>query len=313
MNKKKIISVVIPVYKVEQYLSECVDSILNQTYDALEIILVDDGSPDSCGKICDEYAKRDSRIKVIHKENGGLSDARNAGIDIASGDYITFVDSDDYIAKDMIEKLYSALIKNNADVSLCARYCFGDKIETFIFPEKNECIVLGEKNKYESLDFILHNCWEAWSKLFKINLFKEFRYPKGVLYEDFSLTPKIFFYVSRSVFIPEGLYYYRIRDDSIMTQIPQSKVDLIRNADENIEFFLKNNIDKKIFNSVFKSIKTELNRKRMLADRNTSIGKEFIEEFVGFEKKYRKFSIMQPKTLYMYIYLRRKIKRLLRS
>ena len=103
-----LISVIVPVYKVEQYLDECVQSIINQTYKNLEIILVDDGSPDRCPEMCDEYARQDSRIKVIHKPNGGLSSARNAGIDIARGEYIGFVDSDDYIAHDMYEKLYNA-------------------------------------------------------------------------------------------------------------------------------------------------------------------------------------------------------------
>ena len=122
-HDNSLISVIIPVYKVEKYLSKCVESIINQTYKNLEIILVNDGSPDNCGEICDEYAKKDSRIKVIHKENGGLSDARNAGIEIASGQYIAFVDSDDYIASNMYERMYETKkdIKNirSNDISYC--------------------------------------------------------------------------------------------------------------------------------------------------------------------------------------------------
>lgn len=113
--KRKLISIIIPVYKTEQYLKRCVDSVLNQTYQELECILVDDGSPDEAGKICDEYKKKDARIKVIHKENGGLSSARNAGLDIAKGDYIGFVDSDDFIHPQMYEMLVDVLEKQRAE------------------------------------------------------------------------------------------------------------------------------------------------------------------------------------------------------
>ena len=115
---EKLISVIIPVYNVELYLRRCVDSVINQTYKLLEIILVDDGSTDSSGKICEEYSKTDNRIKVIHKTNGGLSDARNAGIEICKGDYITFVDSDDWIDPDLVKHLYDIIVKFNADISI---------------------------------------------------------------------------------------------------------------------------------------------------------------------------------------------------
>ena len=114
----KLISIIIPVYKVEEYLEKCVDSVIKQTYDNLEIILVDDGSPDNCGKICDQYSKKDKRVKVIHKENGGLSDARNAGIDISRGEYISFIDSDDYVEIDYIETLYNSIIKSKISIIL---------------------------------------------------------------------------------------------------------------------------------------------------------------------------------------------------
>ena len=120
--EEELISIIVPVYKVEKYLDKCINSIVSQTYKNLEVILVDDGSPDSCGKMCDEWTKKDTRIKVIHKENGGLSDARNFGLDCAKGKYIQFVDSDDYIEKDMIEFLYKNLKENNADISICSNY-----------------------------------------------------------------------------------------------------------------------------------------------------------------------------------------------
>lgn len=116
------ISIIVPVYKVEPYLRKCVDSILAQTFTDFEVILVDDGSPDNSGKICDEYASKDSRVRVIHKKNGGLSSARNAGIDVARGKYLGFVDSDDYIEKDMYELLYDNIVKEQADLSICGIY-----------------------------------------------------------------------------------------------------------------------------------------------------------------------------------------------
>ena len=116
------VSIVVPIYNVEKYLEQCIDSIINQTLKEIEIILVDDGSPDNCPQICDDYVKKDSRIKVVHKTNGGLSSARNAGIEIATGDYIGFVDSDDYIELDMYEKMYNIAIENNVDFVMSDYY-----------------------------------------------------------------------------------------------------------------------------------------------------------------------------------------------
>ena len=120
-DKMPLVSVVVPIYNVELYLKECVDSILSQTYKNIEVILVDDESPDLCGKICDDYVAMDGRIKVVHKKNGGLSDARNAGMKVATGDLITFVDSDDYISKDFVKILFEAMSENNSDIAI-AKY-----------------------------------------------------------------------------------------------------------------------------------------------------------------------------------------------
>ena len=119
---EELISVVVPVYNVEKYIDKCINSIINQTYKNLEIILVDDGSPDNCGNICDEYAKKDNRIIVIHKENGGLSDARNTGIEVSKGKYITFIDSDDYISDNYVSFLYNLIIEYKADISIGKHY-----------------------------------------------------------------------------------------------------------------------------------------------------------------------------------------------
>ena len=124
-----LISIIVPVYNVEKYIHECVDSIINQTYKNIEIILVDDGSPDNCGKICDEYAKKDNRIKVIHKPNGGLSDARNHGIDVANGEWLMFIDSDDWIEPNMAEKLLHSALNNKADLAISSVILFDEEKE----------------------------------------------------------------------------------------------------------------------------------------------------------------------------------------
>ena len=174
----KKISVIVPVYKVEPYLSRCLDSIINQTYRNLEIILVDDGSPDRCGEICDEYARQDSRIRVIHKANGGLSDARNHGIDVAIGDYIAFVDSDDYIATDMYEKMLARLELDNSDMVVCNYYRFDEGSA----PPKDGYIQLPDRvlTQDEAFDFYLQiggDYVSAWNKLYKRTIFDDLRYP----------------------------------------------------------------------------------------------------------------------------------------
>lgn len=179
------ISVIVPVYKVEPYLSRCLDSIINQTYRNLEIILVDDGSPDHCGEICDEYARQDSRIRVIHKSNGGLSDARNHGIDVATGDYIAFVDSDDYVTTDMYEKMLARLEFDNSDMVVCNYYRFDEGS----VPPEYGYINLPDRvlSKDEAFDFYLQiggDYVSAWNKLYKRGIFADLRYPTGKIYED---------------------------------------------------------------------------------------------------------------------------------
>lgn len=178
-----LISVIVPIYCVEKYLNKCVESIVNQTYSNLEIILVDDGSPDRCPKICDEWAKKDSRIKVIHKENGGMSDARNAGLEIASGDYIAFIDSDDWIEQDMFAILINTLNKNNCDIAICNM--------RKVYKNKNISVF---QNTFEEH---LYNTTEAlalliddrirqvvWDKMYRRNAIKDIRFPVGKYHED---------------------------------------------------------------------------------------------------------------------------------
>lgn len=217
--EKELISIIVPVYNVEKYLNRCVESILAQTYDNLEIILVDDGSPDNCGNICDEYAKKDSRIIVLHKTNGGLSDARNRGINIAKGKYIGFVDSDDYIEKDMFEILYNLCKENNADISMIS------------YKEIENGIIINENSKYTNKIFEYNNIEAikellkdekiknyAWNKLYKKELFDEIEYPINMAYEDVGTTYKLFEKAKKIMWDDIPKYNYIRRSTSIVSK-----------------------------------------------------------------------------------------------
>jgi len=211
-----LISIIVPIYKVENYIRNCVDSILNQTYENLEIILVDDGSPDNCGSICEEYLLKDNRIKTIHKKNGGLSSARNAGLDIARGEYIGFIDSDDWIESDMYDTLYNALIEYNADISVCGRYIVkGNRITTISDSEKVQIFTRCEALSELVLDEYSGMKNFAWDKLYKKELFENVRYPEGKYFEDIFTTYKLFSESNKIVDIKSPKYYYLMREDSI--------------------------------------------------------------------------------------------------
>lgn len=216
--EKDLISIIVPVYNVETYLGRCMESILKQTYKCLEIILVDDGSTDSSGKMCDEYAKTDSRVKVIHKTNGGLSDARNAGLEIATGEYIGYVDSDDWIEPQMYECMYNACVENKAELAVCRYFSeYKDRTESggtdSIVPltqDKLLDIYIRGNDKY-----IIYN--SVWSKLFKRELVEDMIFPKGRNSEDIMYTTKSFCRLNRAVYIDRCLYHYVLdREGSIM-------------------------------------------------------------------------------------------------
>jgi exopolysaccharide biosynthesis predicted pyruvyltransferase EpsI len=216
-----LISVIVPIHKVEPYLRKCVDSIINQTYQNLEIILVDDGSPDGCGAICDEYAEKDSRVRVIHKPNGGLSSARNAGIDIAAGEWLGFVDSDDYCMPEMYEKLYNAAKSADADMVICG-YTYVDEqglpVMNKGFGVINDLVLTG--------DDALHRLCErgnavwvtAFNKLYKYRLLNAVRFPEGRIHEDEFTIHHFFDKCNRVVSISDSLYNYVQRDSSIMSR-----------------------------------------------------------------------------------------------
>ncbi len=244
--QKECITLIVPVYNVEDYLDRCVMSIRNQTYKNLEIILVDDGATDNSGKLCDQYAAQDERIKVIHKENGGLSSARNAALEIATGSYIGFVDSDDYIHPQMFEKLYEACIRNQAQISICCHYTErGNKllIEDYIIDEE-EIFTPKEALKILVQDKGMKNY--AWDKLYKAELFEGVRYPDGRNYEDIATTYLLFYKADKLCRIPEYLYYYQIREGSISSNMSDEKwhkncYQIFVSQRERYEYFLEKN------------------------------------------------------------------------
>lgn len=216
------ISIIVPIYNVEKYLNRCIDSILNQTFVDFELILVDDGSHDNCGAICDEYVKKDKRIKVIHKENGGLSSARNAGIDIAQGEYLGFVDSDDWIHPQLLELSFSIIKKTEVDIVSF------DYIK--IQKEKYNCEKINiEKEaanaKIYEKEFIINNLYnkfqqqigvEAWKKIYKADIFKDLRFRKGIIHEDDDIFLDILFKVKKIAITNNVLYFYYMSNTSIM-------------------------------------------------------------------------------------------------
>lgn len=230
-----MISVIVPIYKVEKYLRRCVDSILAQTYGDLEVILVDDGSPDGSGMICDEYAQKDSRVRVVHKKNGGLSDARNAGLEVATGEYIGFIDSDDYIHPQMYEKLLTALEQTGSQISLCG-YAYVDE-QTGAFDESylslnpittevlSRMQALEKINSYRSDSFFYVT---AWNKLYKRELFANARFMKGKLHEDEFIVHHLINMASSVATIEDILYYYVQRSGSIMnSRVTEKSLDIV--------------------------------------------------------------------------------------
>ena len=214
-----MISVVVPVYNVEEYLRQCLDSILTQTYRDLELILVDDGSTDASGEICEEYAAKDSRVKVVRRRNGGMAAARNTGLDLVSGEYVAFVDSDDYICETMFETLRRAIVENDADLAQCNFERVKDDGKPA--PSRLQAPplfdgVLSSENALEKLagqNSFAYNC--VWNKLYKAELFKELRFPIVEICEDNFFTYKLFFACSKVAFVSEKLYRYRQNPKSI--------------------------------------------------------------------------------------------------
>lgn len=213
MDASPLISVIVPVYKVEKYLDRCIASIVNQTYKNLEIILVDDGSPDSCPTFCDGWAEKDNRIKVVHKENGGLSDARNVGIRIATGEYISFVDSDDWIEKNFILYLFRIIKEQNCEVVGC-NYRRGENFSPI--DDNDYCIELFDTVSAMSALIDNHIEQVVWNKLYRRSVIDGILFEKGKYHEDEFWSYQVFAKVKRYCQITYTGYNYFVRSDSIM-------------------------------------------------------------------------------------------------
>lgn len=233
-----MISIILPIYNVAEYLPQCMESVLNQTYKYLEIILVDDGSKDCSGKLCDEYAKKDSRIRVIHKENGGLSDARNVGTAAATGNWIYYLDSDDWICLDAIEKLHTFAIQNKCDIVQGGFfYAYPDHL---LKRKEEKPIVLDRNSAMKEL--IINDRVKnfAWGKLYKTELIKDLLFPKGKYFEDCYWQHLVIDRVKRYGIIDTPLLYYRQRPDSISGTISNRYDDLIEGYKIRLEFINRN-------------------------------------------------------------------------
>lgn len=295
-----MITVIVPVYNVEKYLNKCVDSILQQTYTDFELILVDDGSPDNCPKICDEYEALDSRIKVIHKKNGGLSSARNEALNIAKGDYITFVDSDDWIAPYAFEYLLNLILTYDAEV-VSADYEH-TKVDDVNFEKPySEKIILGSE---DILKFYMQqdnrrkkNDYPVWIKLYKKESIKQVRFPDGKLYEDIIFNFKILKECKKYVKSSRIIYAYNNRNNSITkSKLSNSHFSLLEITDEMLQL-IKGNSELE-FLCMRKKAMSYLTLLAMYVRYGTCLEKKEVNRLVREYKKIKHFYIKTEKNVY---------------
>ena len=245
---KDTVSIIVPVYNVKPYLERCINSILKQSYDNLEVILVDDGSTDGSGELCDSLEKKDKRIIVIHQQNGGLSSARNTGIDNCHGSYICFVDSDDYVHPDYVKYLYSMCINYNCEIGICYHYITEEDNYYRKVELNSEIRVFSRSEIFDLFYTDMHGSIViAWNKIYKRECIGDIRYDVGKIHEDEGTTFKFLYNANRIAFGKEVLYYYYSREDSI-TGLPYNRKKLdILDAYENRLKFYKEHLEKGLY------------------------------------------------------------------
>lgn len=278
-----LISLIIPVYNVEKYLDYCMKSVLAQNYTNLEIILVDDGSTDSSGKICDEYAIIDHRIKVIHKENGGLSSARNIGIETMTGEYLSFIDSDDFIRLDYVSKMYSYIIRDNSDLVVCSfKKVINDEAYDVIFPDKSQHFIFDrETTKLKMLSRQIP--MYAHGKLYCVKVIGQLKFPEGKLYEDVPTNWEVAKTIERTTYITDEIYFYRQRLGSIVNaQYGHARMDQLYFAEKILgEIKEGDPLYHIAMSRCFFSA----------ADNYTQVTKEYLEDWKYLETALKKYSI----------------------
>jgi glycosyltransferase involved in cell wall biosynthesis len=281
LDLNPLVSVIIPIYNVELYLRDCLDSVIGQSYGNLEIILVNDGSLDRSAEICTEYAKKDVRVKIINKLNGGLSSARNIGLDSAQGDYISFVDSDDVINENFIQILISLLLNSEASISICDYSLFSTHLSQSA-SNYDGCFQLFTGQ------FMLENLYSknwvpknviAWNKLYKKSVWEGLRYPEGVIHEDEYVIHHIFGQVDQVAYTCAPLYYYRQREASITKEISSKRINDIVQLfnlravyfkDRGYDLLVKENSKAKFLNIAILSVTNKNENLRSLLKQNLS-------------------------------------------
>ena len=293
--KNDTISIVVPIYNVENYLEECIDSLISQTYSNLEILLIDDGSTDNSGKIADDYMKKDERIKVFHKKNGGLSDARNYGIIRAKGKYICFIDSDDYVNKHFVSKLYQLITKENSIVSVIGYQKFTNESEITDYAQEEKNITVFTKEDGLNQLFKTDGFGNyAWNKLYLKELFDDVKYPINKKMEDLGTTYKILMKCDKIPYQPSQYYYYYQREGSILHTFDKKlyldKLEQALERHSDIKIAFPNNIDNDIYIvNVILECMPYIYEKRELLNKSKNILKKTlnkqIQSRLSFNKK----------------------------
>lgn len=300
-----LVSIIVPVYNVEKYLNECIESIVNQSYENIEILLINDGSTDFSGKMCDEWAKRDNRINVFHQKNKGISAARNLGIEKSKGEYLIFIDSDDYVDKNYVEYLYQSLVQNKTDMALCGfNYVNedGEYIADSTCTLKNNIITRNQmfwNLKLENSWYYLMSC----NKIYKKSFFDKVKYPEGKVHEDVAIFHYLVEQTEKISIIQTPLYYYRKR----LNSITNTKKDIKRSVDifdievERYRFFLKKGETELSFYFLKRAYSEVL---QVMKNFSFNENKEIINKIVLQILKELKFNIRSLKVLLYYIKIR---------
>lgn len=300
------INIIVPIYNVEKYINRCAESVFSQTQYDFELVLVDDGSPDNCGNICDEYAENDSRVVVIHKSNGGLSDARNVGIDwsvlYSSSRWLTFLDSDDWIHSKYLECLYTVAMKTNCKISICGyQKTNGDVL---FEPEVSVNYKITNAEDYYcqgDLSFIV-----AWGKLYQKELFKNIRYPLNKLHEDEYVTYKILFSLNSVALNQDKLYFYFFNEDSITANWRPKRLDSLEALRDQIDFFQENGFERAYNKSIINAAINILNNYIRLNETECITDKEIYKKILSDEMnrlfRYKGAKSILPFTQYRYLY-----------